>query len=98
MLVFIRQHIGCFFKLRDAVSQLDVVVSLAQVVAHGVGFCRPQLADSLIIQHGRHPILNRFGETALVSNDTVSSITNTFFLPSPLFLDSMSSVMKFELI
>lgn len=66
-----RSDIGLLYKLREIICQLDVIVSFAQVSSAG-GFCRPAFANELVIRSGRHPILDHFSPSALVSNDTVS--------------------------
>ena len=71
LLVKTRSDIGSLYKLREIVCQLDVIVSFAQVSSAG-GYCRPSFGNELVIRSGRHPILDHFSRSALISNDTVS--------------------------
>ena len=71
LLGLIREDIGSLYKLREVVTHLDVLLSFSHAILTAGGFCRPTFGHELVIRDGRHPILNHFSPSSLVSNDTV---------------------------
>ena len=64
-------HVSALQELSDALADLDVLASLAEVSADQ-GWCRPELDDGtgLEIREGRHPVLTRtMGRDTFVPND-----------------------------
>ena len=57
LLVEVREHIGFLYQLSEALSSLDLLLSLA-TVSQGAGYVRPQFGDSMCVRQGRHPILD----------------------------------------
>ena len=74
----IRQDINCLYKLRETVCQLDVLLSFSHVILAAGGFCRPTFGHQLLVRDGRHPILNHFSASSIVSNHTVTNNINQF--------------------
>lgn len=68
----ISRHCERIQRAAQAISQLDIFVSLAKVAAEN-SYCRPTLDDSadIIIKDGRHPVVEKLcaGEP-FISNDT----------------------------
>ncbi|XP_057379025.2 mutS protein homolog 4-like [Daphnia carinata] len=88
-----RSDIGSLYKLREIICQLDVIVSFAHVSSAG-GFCRPAFANELVIRSGRHPILDRFSPSALVSNDTEMSVESNFHVITGANMSGKSTYIR----
>ncbi|CAG10584.1 unnamed protein product, partial [Tetraodon nigroviridis] len=69
LLSTIHEHIHCLYKLSDAVSMLDMLVSLANACTIS-DYVRPDFTDTLAIKAGRHPILERIAGQLPVSNNS----------------------------
>ncbi|EFX81651.1 mismatch repair ATPase Msh4 [Daphnia pulex] len=88
-----RSDIGSLYKLREIVCQLDVIVSFAQVSSAG-GFCRPTFSNELVIRSGRHPILDHFSPSALVSNDTEMTVESNFHVITGANMSGKSTYIR----
>ncbi|KAI9551670.1 mismatch repair ATPase Msh4 [Daphnia sinensis] len=88
-----RSDIGSLYKLREIICQLDVIVSFAQVSSAG-GFCRPAFANELVIRSGRHPILDHFSPSALVSNDTEMTVESNFHVITGANMSGKSTYIR----
>ncbi|KAK4036865.1 hypothetical protein OUZ56_028902 [Daphnia magna] len=88
-----RSDIGSLYKLREIICQLDVIVSFAQVSSAG-GFCRPAFANELVIRSGRHPILDQFSPSALVSNDTEMTVESNFHVITGANMSGKSTYIR----
>ncbi|XP_054653658.1 mutS protein homolog 4 [Dunckerocampus dactyliophorus] len=83
LLSTIREHIHCLYKLSDAVSMLDMLLSLA-IACTLSDYVRPEFTDTLAIKQGRHPILERMAGQQLVSNNCyVSEGSNLVIITGP---------------
>ncbi|KAK6172054.1 hypothetical protein SNE40_018018 [Patella caerulea] len=75
----IRQHVGCLYKLSEAVSMIDMLVSFAHACTLS-SYVRPIFTDTLAIKQGRHPILEKIGLNAPVPNNTYAAEDNNFIV------------------
>ena len=68
-------------RVADAIAELDVAQSLAQVAREG-DYVRPELDDSLRIEieGGRHPVVERFTPDGFIPNDVVLEPAHARFL------------------
>ncbi|XP_072275595.1 mutS protein homolog 4 [Pyxicephalus adspersus] len=75
----IYEHIHCLYKLSDAVSMLDMLLSLASVCTLS-DYVRPEFTDTMAIKQGWHPILEKIGLSKPVPNDTYLSEGSNFII------------------
>ncbi|CAH1773969.1 unnamed protein product [Owenia fusiformis] len=79
LLVDIREHIGCLYKLTECVAMLDMLVSFAHACTVA-NYCRPEFTDTLAIKQGRHPILDQITIDSPVPNNTYASEDSNFLV------------------
>ncbi|KAM6969250.1 mutS protein homolog 4 [Tautogolabrus adspersus] len=83
LLSTIHQHIHCLYKLSDAVSMLDMLLSLANACTIS-DYVRPEFTDTLAIKQGRHPILERMpGQQPVANNSYISEGSNFVIITGP---------------
>uniref|UniRef100_A0A8C2ZWZ7 MutS homolog 4 n=1 Tax=Cyclopterus lumpus TaxID=8103 RepID=A0A8C2ZWZ7_CYCLU len=83
LLSTIHQHIHCLYKLSDAVSMLDMLLSLANVCTIS-DYVRPEFTDTMAIKQGRHPILERIvGQQPVSNNSYISEGSNFVIITGP---------------
>ncbi|XP_055959284.1 mutS protein homolog 4 [Patella vulgata] len=75
----VRQHVGCLYKLSEAVSMIDMLVSFAHACTLS-SYVRPVFTDTLAIKQGRHPILEKIGLNAPIPNNTYAAEDNNFIV------------------
>ena len=70
LIISLREKIGSIFKLSDAISNLDLICSFADV-SSSPGYVRPKFGACMQIKSSRHPILDKMEllGTELVPND-----------------------------
>ncbi|KAL5111109.1 hypothetical protein TcWFU_000175 [Taenia crassiceps] len=76
-------EMSLFYRLSEAVSGLDLLCSLARIVVSappGHCFVRPVFGDTLAVQEGRHMIMDRFGDSPPVSNNTFASASQNVLI------------------
>lgn len=73
----IRAQIAPLFKISDAISMLDVLVSFAQLVTTQ-DYCRPEVAQTLAIKSGRHPIREKIHNEKHIPNDAYATLQSRF--------------------
>ena len=67
LLVEVREHLAFLYQLSEAISNLDLIVSLAKV-SMSPGFVCPEFGDEIAVRQGRHPILDTM-PLEIVAND-----------------------------
>ena len=67
LLVEVREHLAFLYQLSEAISNLDLIVSLAKV-SMSPGFVCPEFGDEIAVRQGRHPILDTM-PLDIVAND-----------------------------
>ena len=78
----VREYIGFLYLLSDIISDLDMLVSFANV-SMTEDYIKPEFGDSLVIRGGRHPILERIC-VDVTSNDTkVDKLSRLQILTGP---------------
>ncbi|XP_074517293.1 mutS protein homolog 4 isoform X2 [Sebastes fasciatus] len=83
LLSTIHEHIHCLYKLSDAVSMLDMLLSLANACTIS-DYVRPEFTDTLAIKQGRHPILERMvGQEPVSNNSYISEGSNFVIITGP---------------
>ncbi|XP_042244845.1 mutS protein homolog 4 isoform X2 [Thunnus maccoyii] len=83
LLSTIHEHIHCLYKLSDAVSMLDMLLSLANACTIS-DYVRPEFTDTLAIKQGRHPILERLvGQQPVSNNSYISEGSNFVIITGP---------------
>lgn len=85
--------IGCLYRLSDIVSALDVLLALAEV-SQSPGYSRPSFGNSLIVQAGRHPILEYMAVDDVVPNDTSASVENNLLVLTGANMSGKSTYLK----
>nr|XP_061798748.1 mutS protein homolog 4-like [Nerophis lumbriciformis] len=93
LLSSIREHIHCLYKLSDAVSMLDMLLSMANACSIS-DYVRPQFADKLVIRQGRHPILDRMPGQQLVPNNCCISEDRNFVIITGPNMSGKSTYLK----
>jgi DNA mismatch repair protein MSH4 len=79
LLTNIRTHIGCLYKLAEAVAMIDMLVSFAHV-SSTPNYVRPEFTDTLAIKQGRHPILDMMLPEPPIANDVYASAVSNFLI------------------
>nr|XP_057947262.1 mutS protein homolog 4 isoform X1 [Doryrhamphus excisus] len=93
LLSTIREHIHCLYKLSDAVSMLDMLLSLANACTLS-DYVRPEFTDTLALKQGRHPILERMAGQQLVSNNCYVSEGSNFVIITGPNMSGKSTYLK----
>lgn len=73
----LRAEIAPLFKISDAIALLDVTASFAHLVTTQ-DYCRPELAHTLAIKSGRHPIREKIYTEKYVPNDAFATRQTRF--------------------
>ncbi|KAG9268561.1 hypothetical protein AMEX_G17546 [Astyanax mexicanus] len=77
------EQIHCLYKLSDAVSMLDMLLSLANACTFS-DYVRPEFTDTLAIKQGRHPTLERItGKQPISNNSYISEGSNFVIVTGP---------------
>ncbi|XP_056623120.1 mutS protein homolog 4 isoform X2 [Triplophysa dalaica] len=92
-LVEVYEHIHCLYKLSDAVSMLDMLLSLAHACTVSE-YVRPEFTDTLAIKQGRHPILERISGQPPISNNTYISEGSNFLIITGPNMSGKSTYLK----
>ncbi|XP_045064993.1 mutS protein homolog 4 [Coregonus clupeaformis] len=83
LLSTVHERIHCLYKLSDAVSMLDMLLSLANACTIS-DYVRPEFTDTLAIKQGRHPILERIvGQQPVSNNSYISEGSNFVIITGP---------------
>uniref|UniRef100_A0A4W6F730 MutS homolog 4 n=1 Tax=Lates calcarifer TaxID=8187 RepID=A0A4W6F730_LATCA len=93
LLCTIHEHIHCLYKLSDAVSMLDMLLSLANTCTIS-DYVRPEFTDTLAIKQGRHPILERIAGQQPVSNNSYISEGSNFVIITGPNMSGKSTYLK----
>ncbi|TKS86444.1 MutS protein -like protein 4 [Collichthys lucidus] len=93
LLSTIHEHIHCLYKLSDAVSMLDMLLSLANACTIS-DYVRPEFTDTLAIKQGRHPILERMARQQPVSNNSYISEGSNFVIITGPNMSGKSTYLK----
>uniref|UniRef100_A0A3Q1JBY1 DNA mismatch repair protein n=1 Tax=Anabas testudineus TaxID=64144 RepID=A0A3Q1JBY1_ANATE len=89
----IHEHIHCLYKLSDAVSMLDMLLSLANACTIS-DYVRPEFTDTLAIKQGRHPILERMSGQQPISNNAYISEGSNFVIITGPNMSGKSTYLK----
>ncbi|XP_034433272.1 mutS protein homolog 4 isoform X3 [Hippoglossus hippoglossus] len=93
LLSTVHEHIHCLYKLSDAVSMLDMLLSLANACTIS-DYVRPEFTDTLAIKQGRHPILERMAGQQPVSNNSYISEGSNFVIITGPNMSGKSTYLK----
>uniref|UniRef100_A0AAV2JJK8 DNA mismatch repair proteins mutS family domain-containing protein n=1 Tax=Knipowitschia caucasica TaxID=637954 RepID=A0AAV2JJK8_KNICA len=93
LLSSVYEHIHCLYKLSDAVSMLDMLLSLANACTIS-DYVRPEFTDTLAIKQSRHPILERISGQQPVSNNTYISEGSNFVIITGPNMSGKSTYLK----
>ncbi|XP_075304759.1 mutS protein homolog 4 [Odontesthes bonariensis] len=93
LLSTIHEHVHCLYKLSDAVSMLDMLLSLAHACTIS-DYVRPEFTDTLAIKQGRHPILERMAVQQPVSNNSYISEGSNFVIITGPNMSGKSTYLK----
>lgn len=77
LIASVRQHMSILFKICDGIALLDMFSAFAQVVTTQ-DYVRPQMADTLAIRGGRHPIREKIHDTKFIANDVYATQQTRF--------------------
>ncbi|XP_066526456.1 mutS protein homolog 4 isoform X2 [Hoplias malabaricus] len=89
----IYEQIHCLYKLSDAVSMLDMLLSLANVCTVS-DYVRPEFTDTLAIKQGRHPVLEHIDGKQPVSNNSYISEGSNFVIITGPNMSGKSTYLK----
>ncbi|TRY66504.1 hypothetical protein DNTS_005388 [Danionella cerebrum] len=89
----VQEQIHCLFKLSDVVSMLDMLLSLSQTCTFS-DYVRPEFTDTLAIQQGRHPILERISAKQPISNNSYISEGSNFVIITGPNMSGKSTYLK----
>ncbi|KAK2891758.1 hypothetical protein Q8A73_017423 [Channa argus] len=89
----IHEHVHCLYKLSDAVSMLDMLLSLANACTI-TDYVRPEFTDTLAIKRGRHPILEQISGQQPVSNNSYISDGSNFVIITGPNMSGKSTYLK----
>ncbi|XP_043556003.1 mutS protein homolog 4 [Chiloscyllium plagiosum] len=89
----IYKHIHCLYKLSDAVSMLDMLLSFAHTCTLS-DYVRPEFTDTLAIKQGQHPILEKISMEKPVANNTYISDENNFIIVTGPNMSGKSTYLK----
>ncbi|KAJ8390877.1 hypothetical protein AAFF_G00100090 [Aldrovandia affinis] len=93
LLSTVQEHVHCLYKLSDAVSMLDMLLSLANACTVS-DYVRPEFTDTLALKLGRHPILERISGRQPVSNNTYISEGSNFVIVTGPNMSGKSTYLK----
>ncbi|XP_061107602.1 mutS protein homolog 4 [Conger conger] len=93
LLSTVHEHVHCLYKLSDAVSMLDMLLSLANACTIS-DYVRPEFTDTLAIKNGRHPILERISGQQSVSNNSYISEGSNFIIITGPNMSGKSTYLK----
>ncbi|XP_036397399.1 mutS protein homolog 4 [Megalops cyprinoides] len=93
LLATIHEHVHCLYKLSDAVSMLDMLLSLANACTIS-DYVRPEFTDTLAIKQGRHPILERISGRQPVSNNSYIAEGSNFIIITGPNMSGKSTYLK----
>ncbi|KAJ8290497.1 hypothetical protein GJAV_G00013640 [Gymnothorax javanicus] len=93
LLSTVHEHVHCLYKLSDAVSMLDMLLSLANACTVS-DYVRPEFTDTLAIKQGRHPILERISGQQPVSNNSYISEGSNFVIVTGPNMSGKSTYLK----
>ncbi|MBN3281547.1 MSH4 protein, partial [Polyodon spathula] len=101
------EHVHCLYKLSDAVSMLDMLLSLANACTVSDNdkqtelrimlvftAVRPEFIDTLAIKQGKHPILERISGQQPMSNSSYISKGSNFILITGPNMSGKSTYLK----
>uniref|UniRef100_H3AEP5 MutS protein homolog 4 n=1 Tax=Latimeria chalumnae TaxID=7897 RepID=H3AEP5_LATCH len=89
----IYEHIHCLYKLSDAVSMLDMLLSFAHACTLS-DYVRPEFTDTLAIKQGRHPILEKISVEKPVPNNIYISEGSNFVIITGPNMSGKSTFLK----
>ncbi|KAI4879092.1 hypothetical protein NFI96_014431 [Prochilodus magdalenae] len=89
----VHEQIHCLYKLSDAVSMLDMLLSLASACTVS-DYVRPEFTDTLAIKQGRHPLLERIAGKEPISNNSYVSEGNNFVIITGPNMSGKSTYLK----
>ncbi|XP_072545639.1 mutS protein homolog 4 [Salminus brasiliensis] len=93
LLTGVYEQIHCLYKLSDAVSMLDMLLSLANACTVS-DYVRPEFTDTLAIKQGRHPILERIAGKQPISNNSYISEGSNFVIITGPNMSGKSTYLK----
>ena len=73
----VRAHIAPLFKISGAIALLDMIASFAQLVTTQ-DYCRPEIARTLAVKAGRHPIREKIHAEKHIPNDAYATQQSRF--------------------
>ncbi|SPO31807.1 related to meiosis-specific MutS homolog [Ustilago trichophora] len=77
-------QVGPLYKVSEALSLLDMIISFARV-SEANSYIRPTFGDRIDIRNARHPILDRVDIVSMVANGVVTR-RRTEFVPNDIYL------------
>ncbi|KAG0315432.1 MutS protein msh4 [Dissophora globulifera] len=73
----IRQDIGVLYKASEAVTMLDMLLPFAHLCLANEYIC-PEFTRTLVINKGRHQVIEKFYSAPFISNNTYAGSASTF--------------------
>ena len=95
MLTQLIEELGPLQSTAAALAELDALAALAERAA-ALDWVRPQLSDETVfeIEGGRHPVVERFAETAFVPNDLKLSASRRMLIITGPNMGGKSTYMR----
>ena len=89
----IRDRIEPLFRISAGIALVDMIASFAQLVTTQ-DYCRPELADTLAIKNGRHPIREKIHAETYVPNDAYVTQQSRFQIVTGCNMSGKSTYIR----
>ncbi|TAQ88758.1 hypothetical protein B7494_g2910 [Chlorociboria aeruginascens] len=90
----IRAEIPILFKVCESIAMLDLITSFTQISTKNGQYCRPEMLDSLTIEHGRHPIREKFSAKEFVPNTVMATSDKRFHIITGCNMSGKSTYIR----
>lgn len=89
----VRTEIHALFKVSESIAMLDMIASFAQL-ATTQDYVKPELADTLAIKAGRHPIRDKIQTEKYVPNDVYATQQHRFQIVTGCNMSGKSTYIR----
>ncbi|KAI9493031.1 DNA mismatch repair protein Msh4 [Zychaea mexicana] len=93
LLQVFRADIGVLYKVSEAIAMLDMLLSFGHCCSLSE-YVRPEFTNTLAIEAGRHPIMERIQQEPVIPNDTYTSLSSSFQLITGPNMSGKSTYIK----
>lgn len=93
LLAVIRGDIGCLYNLTEAISVLDMILSIANYSSLTESV-RPEFSNILAVKKGRHPLLEHLNPENVKANDIFAGPESSFIIVTGPNMAGKSTYLK----